>query len=354
MKISKAQAAGKDTVEIEKAKRKAVLENLKAQASAILALVKLTGEFNEEQKTALQEISKLSKDLSKEGVVEEIKNTKKKADEAKKASEEAKKLADKRRQEEEAAAKAQAEKLNKIAQELVDLKIASIEDETTRELALLDNKFDARIEKLKTGGEEEIALAVALEQEKERQITEVNTKAETERVEKEKEAAALKRENASLIAQTEIDIKQAKAQTELEELEAQKQADLLAENEAFDQKLVNLEERGLLTQELEAEIETARLASLGSINDQFLVDRDAKEEELKNKDIAREQQRRDTKIAIASTTAGALGSISNSLESLGVKNAAFSKTIAVAEIALNTAKRTFRSYCSRSRSSFPW
>lgn len=329
--IAKAKASGKNTFELEQKKRKAVLENLKAQAEAIVALVKLTGEFTDEQKEQLQEIGKLAKKLSQERKVAEIANAKESAD---KAREERKKANDKAQKE----AEEQAKKLNAIAQELTQLRINSIEDETERELAKLDDKFDARIMKLKEGGEKEIELAVALEKEKARLVAEVEEKARKDKEAKEEEARILKKENEDLLKQTEVELLEAQAQDEIAKLEAKKQADRLAEQQAFDQKIADLQERGLLTQELEAEIEEARQLSLQGIEDRFREEKALKEEEFKQNEINREAEKRDAKIAVASTTANALSSISQSLDEEGVGSAKLAKTLAVAQIAINTAQ----------------
>jgi len=235
-------------------------------------------------------------------------------------------------------AKEEADKLAKIAEELANLKIASIEDETERAIALLDKQFDARIAKLKKGGEAEIELAVALEQDKTRRVQEVNDKASADKLAKEQELEALKRENSAILFETDQAIRESRANTELEKLEAEKALALESEQVEFDERLINLEERGLLTNELEAEIETARLASLAQINAEFDEARQVQEEENKQREIARDTQKRDTKIAIAASTANSLGSISNSLDQLGVGSAKLAKTVAVAQIALNTAK----------------
>lgn len=344
--ISKAQAAGKTTVALEKEKRKVVIASLKAQAEAIISLVRLTGELTDDQRKRLEEISKLAKKLSNETIVNEIKDTTERNKKAKEARE-------KREAEEIQAAKVQAENLSKIADELAQLRINAIGDEQTRELASLDNQFDARITKLKEGGEKEIELAVALEQEKNRKIDEVNEKAQLDREAKAKEQANLKKENEAALLEAEATIRESKANTELEKLEAEREAAKEAEQEEFEQKLVNLEERGILTQELEAEIEIARLASLGQINAEFDEARQLKEDELKQKEIDRDTQKRNAKILIASTTAGALGSISNSLDGLGIKSAGLSKTLAIADIALNTAKGVSAAIASGAAIPFP-
>lgn len=351
--IGKASAAGKNTFELEKLKRAETIKSLKAQADAILSLVKLSGEFNDDQKTRLQELSDLTRKLSQDNVVAEIKNNKKLSDEEVKEADKRKQAREKAAKEKEAKDKEEAQKLIAIAAELETLRIASIEDSTAQELAKIDQKFNARITKLKEGGEKEVALAVALEQEKARQIAVVEENTRKEKEEKEKAAEDLRRQNKELLAQTEIDIQTAKAQTEIEELEAKKEADKLAEQEEFDNKLLLLEERGLLTQELEAEIEAARLQSLANINAEFDEAKQLKEEELKNNNIARAQEERNAKITIAATTANALTSISGSLEAMGVKNAGLQKTLAIAQIAIDTAKGISAAVASGSAMPFP-
>lgn len=78
--IAKAQAAGKNTYEIEQEKRKAILETLKVQALAIQQQVKLTGEFTEEQKEALRGLVDLAKSTAQEITVAQIGENKRKND----------------------------------------------------------------------------------------------------------------------------------------------------------------------------------------------------------------------------------------------------------------------------------
>ncbi len=237
--IDKAKAAGKNTIELEKIKRKAVIESLKAQAEAIISLVRLSGEFTDDQKTRLKEISDLAKKLSQENIVSEIKNI---TEVNKKASDARKKRNDKAIADE----KKRLEELARIANELVDLQIASIEDEAERELAILDKKFNARIEKLKQGGEEEVALAIALEKEKARQIAELNDAARLREEEKDKESndkrvqqelTAIDLANQLKFAQaierqaSEAELAVLKRQADLDKLALEREEDVISEEE---------------------------------------------------------------------------------------------------------------------------
>lgn len=78
--IAKAKAAGKNTYEIEQEKRRAILETIKTQALAIKEQVRLTGEFTEEQKEALQGLIDLAKQSAQEITVAEISENKRKID----------------------------------------------------------------------------------------------------------------------------------------------------------------------------------------------------------------------------------------------------------------------------------
>jgi hypothetical protein len=89
LEIRKAQAAGKSVVEIELEKRRAILENIRLQGEAIRAQVQATGEFTEDQKKKLKELSELAKKTGDDIVVSKIANDKKISDEQIKANEEA-------------------------------------------------------------------------------------------------------------------------------------------------------------------------------------------------------------------------------------------------------------------------
>jgi len=344
--IAKAKAAGKDTKQLEQEKRTAVLENIKEQAKAIRSLVLLTGEFTDEQKEQFQELTDQAKKLSQERVVADIEATKEANDKAAEA-------AKKRREAAEKAAKEEADKLAAIAQELANLRIAAIEDETERELALLDQKFDDRITKLKEGGAEEIELAVALEEEKARQVAAVQDKAEKERKAKEEEAAKVKAENDKLLIEADFANRQALAEDEAARLALENEQKLADESAAFEERKVALQERGLLTQELEAEIERARLASLANIQAEFDAADQERQEQLRLAEIDREEQKRNAKIAIAASVATSLGSIASSVDELGIKSAGVAKGVAVAQIAINTAQAISGAVAAGSKVPFP-
>lgn len=103
--IAKAQAAGKNTFEIEQEKRRAILETLKTQALAIKQQVKLTGEFTDEQKEAMQELVNLAKTTAQEITVAQITESKRRSDETvafrKKTNDELKKIEEREKQETE-------------------------------------------------------------------------------------------------------------------------------------------------------------------------------------------------------------------------------------------------------------
>jgi len=344
--IAKAKAAGKDTKKLEQEKRTAVLNNIKEQAKAIRSLVLLTGEFTDEQKEQFQELTDQAKKLSQERVVADIEATKEANDKAVEA-------AKKRREAAEKAAKEEADKLAAIAQELANLRIAAIEDETERELALLDQKFDDRITKLKEGGAEEIELAVALEQEKARQVAAVQDKADKERKAKEEEAAKVKAENDKLLIEADFANRQALAEDEAARLALENEQKLAQESAAFDERKVALQERGLLTQELEGEIERARLASLANIQAEFDKADQERQEALRLAEIDREEEKRNAKIAIAASVATSLGSIASSVDELGIKSAGVAKGVAVAQIAINTAQAISGAVAAGSKVPFP-
>jgi len=336
--IAKAKATGKETIQLEKDKRKAVLDNLKAQATAILSLVKLTGEFNDEQREALEEITKAAKKLKQDETINFLSEQKKQADAVKKAKDEQQKANDKAETERQKKAEEEAKNLVAIALELENLRIAGIEDGTERELAALDQKYNARIEKLKAGNEQELALSVSLEKEKARQKAEIEAKAEEEKAERDKAADELKKANDQLLADTELQIKEDKATSEAEKLVAKQEAEKVKEEEEFANKLLLLEERFLLTTELENELKEAKALTDAEMEQRHADEKDTLEETNSKKAKARAETERNHKIANAQMAANALSSIAGSMDALGIKSVGLSKAIAIGQIAIDTAK----------------
>ena len=82
--VAKAKAAGKNTIELEQMKRNALIERIKAEAQATLMLVKLNGEFTDDQKKRIKELSDMAVKLTQDSVVARIAEEKRLSDEHKK------------------------------------------------------------------------------------------------------------------------------------------------------------------------------------------------------------------------------------------------------------------------------
>jgi len=85
--IKLAQAAGKDTLELEKKKQEAVLSSARTQVKALEAVYRAQGKLSDEQVKQLEELVTLINNTKTEIEVLEVKQTKKAKEEAKKRSE---------------------------------------------------------------------------------------------------------------------------------------------------------------------------------------------------------------------------------------------------------------------------
>lgn len=154
--IAKAKAAGKNTFELEQQKRAAVIESVKAQMEATIQLVKLTGEFTEEQKEAMLALKDLAIKTQREIVTATIAEEKRKNDEYKK-------VLDERRKKEDESFKQQLEKEEAQYQLLTELRLSEQEKEIFNIAKGYDEKFklaqgNAELEKeLLIAQQEEIA-----------------------------------------------------------------------------------------------------------------------------------------------------------------------------------------------------
>ena len=131
--IAKAKAAGENTFKLEEKKRAALAERLKAEAQAILALVKLNGEFTDEQKERVKELSEMAVSLTREGVVARITEEKRLTDEHKKQVDERAKNNEKTAQEyqkklkeEQDLADAQFELMNELTMSAQQKEVAEL------------------------------------------------------------------------------------------------------------------------------------------------------------------------------------------------------------------------------------
>jgi hypothetical protein len=169
--IAKLKAAGEDTTDAEREKRKAIMMTIAAQNDALRSLVQ-TGKATEEQIKVWNANQQQLTKLKQEAEIAEIAAVKKANDELKKLDEDRSKAAI-------AAAKAAADAAKKFAQDrlnferqLRDLEIAAIENDLQRELAVTNEKYARLIADTLTNENllqtEKDALILAFEQERER------------------------------------------------------------------------------------------------------------------------------------------------------------------------------------------
>jgi hypothetical protein len=91
LEIAKANAAGKNTLELEKQKQQAVINTLRIEAEAIVAAAKARGKFTEEENKRFTELIALTKKATNEITIIDIKANKQREDEQIKATENHKK-----------------------------------------------------------------------------------------------------------------------------------------------------------------------------------------------------------------------------------------------------------------------
>lgn len=152
--IAKAKAAGKNTFELEQQKRAAVIESVKAQMEATIQLVKLTGEFTDEQKEAMLALKDLAIKTQREIVVATIAEEKKKTDEYKK-------VLDERRKKEDESYKQQLEKEEAQYQLLTELRLS----EQEKEIFNLAKSYDEKFKLAQGNAELEKELLIAQQEE---------------------------------------------------------------------------------------------------------------------------------------------------------------------------------------------
>jgi hypothetical protein len=186
--IAKAKAAGKNTFELEQAKRAAIIETLKVAAQAIYETAILNGGATDEQKKQIKKIKKLAQSTYREITVAKLTEEKKAADETAKiiisSNEKSKKIADekladiKKSLDEEANLRAEA--INKIIEKenaAEDAKLSKIEQEKN---AVYD-KYFAQIEAAKKYGID----SAALEDAQRAEISEIQKKWDDKKIEDE-------------------------------------------------------------------------------------------------------------------------------------------------------------------------
>lgn len=143
----------------------------------------------------------------------------------------------------------------------------------------------------------------------------------------------------------EIELADLKKQLRLEELEAQE-----LEIEEFIQHAEEMNE--LARKAGEDEIYTEEEIELGkkAIRDKFLADKEKKEREAAAKSIAMAEKERDAKLMAASALANGLGSIVSAIGGQSKASVAIQKTLAIAQIAIDTARSISSAIASATQS----
>jgi len=316
--IAKAQAAGKATFELEQEKRKALIERVRAEGKALIQLAKLTGEFNDDQKARAKELNEEFKRLSREMAVAEIAqqkkvtdNFKKEVDERVKAGEKKAEEEQKLMEEEQMRADAQFELMEELRQSAQEKEISDLVKQYDEKFALAEG--NAELEKeLMIKQAEEIA-------EIEQQFADDKLIAEGEqmkalrdlRLQIKEESQGELDDNSSPEEAREFfaarrDIQRENFEAQLEDLQLQKEQENLTD-----------EEFGLRKNLIEQQNSNAS-------------------KKIQKEEAEFTQKINDAKIqsafSVAQSTANILGSISQ----LSGENAAFQKTVAIAQIAIDT------------------
>jgi len=302
--IKLAQAAGKDTYQIEKEKQAAVRTTIMAQIDALNKLAEINGELNDEQKKQLEELKEAYKDSLIETKVLDIKKSKEVADK------EAKDLDD-RKKKYESYAKERAAANADLNKQIEDQQIELIQNDEEREFAkavLQNERAKANIEKSKADADVKQKALIEQELIFQQTIGDINDKFAKQRADKEAEEAAKLKEQKIADLQADDVLKQTELDLELLKL---------GENEAA--KLALREQALQAEKERKIAIAQETGDSIEQINAEFAV----KEEELRQEkirkaeeDAEREKQlRRDTTNAVLDIAKGSADSL-NSLADL--------------------------------------
>lgn len=316
--IAKAQAAGEKTLELEQAKRNALLLRIKDEAKAIIELAKLNGEFTEEQKERAKELVDEFKRLKNEQVISEIKEEKRLTDEFKKQQEERLAAAEKTKQEE---TRLQQEQLNREEEQwqlLQDIQLNAKD----YELLLLQQKYD-----------EKFALA------------EGNAELEKELLRKQKEdIAAIEQE----FAEKELESKWEQAQKLRDlrlEMKALNQGELSEDASPEEVKAFYETRRELENEEFEAKMEDLRMRKEveGLTEEEYLLKKGLVEKEHEDnitqnkKDNAKAQlEIEEKKKAATIQTLAKTANVLNQFSQIAGEETAAGKTLAIASSTINT------------------
>ena len=309
--ISKAKAAGENTFELEQLKREAVIESVKAQMEATIQLVKLTGEFTEEQKEAMLALKDLALKTQKEIVVARIAEEKKQTDEYKKVLSE-------RRKEESDSQREQLEKEEAQWQLLQEIRLSAQD----LELLQLSQAYDKKFELAQGNAELEKELLIKQQQE----IAAINKRFADEKLSAEWEQAQRMRDlRLEIKALNEGELDENASPEEVEEFYAKR--------------------RELETANFEAQMEDLRmqLETKAITNEEFLLQKELAEKQNENNITSIKKANADAQAKIEQskkeTIANNLAATANVLQQfsqIAGEETAAGKTFAVAAATINT------------------
>jgi hypothetical protein len=316
--IQKAQAAGKETFELEKQKRDALIERIRAEAKAITALAKLNGEVTEEQKERAKELMDEFKRLKEAQVIANIQQEKKLTDEYKKEVDNRAKAGEKAAQEEQKRMDEEIARQDAQFELMEDLRLSAQEKEIRDLVKSYDEKF---------------ALAEGnAELEKELMVKQAEEIAEIEQTYAD-EKLAREADNAMRMRDLRLELKSLNAgeldeNASPEEARAFYEARREVEEENFNNQLEDLAIRGeaenLSQEEINLQKEIIEKNKANSIK-KIQSDELAFEEKINKAKV-------ESTLAVTQSTIGILGSLSE----ISGENASLQKTLAIAQIALDT------------------
>lgn len=316
--IAKAQASGKATFELEKAKRDALLNRIKIEAVALKKLAELNGTITDEQKERAKELVEEFKRLKREQVLANIQQEKKLTDDYKANIQERKKAGDDLAKEEAKKLEEEYQRQDAQFELMEELRMSAQEKEIANIVKGYEEKF-----KLAEGNAE---LEKELLRKQNEEIAEINQTYEDEKLARESENALRLRDlRLELKALNNGELDENASPEEAREFYAQRRE---IANEEFEAQLEDLQMRGEAENLTQEEINLSK-----EILEKNKANNIAK---IQSEELEFEKKINEAKIMSVADTVSATGSILESLSQLGVENASLQKAVAVAQIAIDT------------------
>ena len=325
--IAFAQAAGKDTEKLERKKELDFIKRSQRELQILKNLNIARGGLTEDEAKLYQylndEILKARDRLE----IAEIKNNKKidarREEASKNRADNAKKEADKLLKNRVDNAKKEADKLLRQTEELEQLRLSMIADAEERELAMIRAQAEKKIAQAEGNAE----LMQALVDRRELDLQAVRDKFAKQREDKAREE--FEKEVALIAEQDEVRISLIPDSAEREE------AEIAA---SFDKRIQKLQDLGLLTTEVEAQIIQEQEDALKKLRKKR-HEEEMEEMDQENKEkLAAQLKYVDARVKLAGDTLMVLQGFEKVLASAGEDTADFQKGLALFEIAISTAQ----------------